>query len=102
MQMNAQLEEQRQQMEYQMHSEDNQTKILVAEINSKAEAERFALMNHDNEMANDFTQQDINEKKRQFDAKMQQDAKKLELDKKKHQDDVRLREKQINKSTTKK
>jgi len=28
-----------------MNSENNQTKILVAEINSKAEADRLAMMN---------------------------------------------------------
>ena len=102
MQIQAQTEQAKMQQEYLMHQEDNETKLLVAEINSKAEAERFAMMNHDNEEANNFTQQELDEKKRQFDAKIKQDAAKLEFDKKKHQDDVRLKEKQINKSTTKK
>ena len=102
MQINAQIAQQQQELQYKMHQEDNETKILVAEINSKAEADRLALMNHDNAEANEFTRQELEEKKRQFDAKMKQDAAKLDLDKQKHKDDVILREKQINNSKSKK
>ena len=95
-------EKERLEREYLMHQEDNETKILVAQINSKAEADRLALMNHDNAEANAFTQQELDEKVRQFDAKMKQEAAKLELDKQKHKDDVRLKEKQIAKSNVSK
>lgn len=98
----AQVEQAKMQQEYLMHQEDNETKILVAQINSKAEADRLALMNHDNDMANVFTQQELDEKRRQFDAKIKQDEAKLKLEEKKHQDDVRLKEKQINKTVAKK
>ena len=102
MQLNAETARQQQELEYKMHQEDNETKILVAQINSKAEADRLALMNHDNAEANEFTKQELEEKKRQFDAKMKQDAAKLDLDKQKHKDDVMLKEKQISNSKNKK
>ena len=99
---NAETERQKMEMEYRMHQEEMQNKILVAQINSQAEAQRFAMMNHDNDMANTFTQMEMDEKKRQFDAQLKQNEQKLALDRQKHKDDVRLKEKQINKSSTKK
>jgi hypothetical protein len=89
MQLNAQMEQQKQQLEYQMHQENNETKLLVAEVNSQAEAQRFAMMNHDNAEANDLEREKLAENARQFDAK-------LALDKKKQADDARLKEKDIN------
>ena len=94
MQLNAQLEQERMEREYQMHTEKLQTQILTAQINSKAEADRLALMNHDNGEANALEREKIAEDARQFNAK-------LELEKKKQSDDARLKEKQINKSTSK-
>ena len=95
MQMQAQLEQAKMQQEYMMHQEDNQTKILVAKINGVAEEQRMSIMNHDNSEANALEIAKREEEARQFDAK-------LKLEQQKHQDDVRLREKQINKQTTKK
>lgn len=91
MQMDAQMEQQKQQLEYKMHQEDNETKILVAQINSEAEAQRFAMMNHDNAESNDLEREKMTEEARQFDAK-------LSLEREKHKDDVRLKEKQITNS----
>ena len=91
----AQLEQARLQQEYQMHQEDNETKILVAQINSQAEAQRFAIMNHDNEEANTLEREKMSENARQFDAK-------LRLDEKKLTEDVKIKEKQIKASATKK
>ena len=102
MQLNAQQEEARRQMEYQMHKEDNETKLLVAQINSVAESQRFAMMNHDNEEANTLEREKMAETARQFDAKLKQDDKKLELDKQKHKEDTRLKEKQLRSKTTSK
>ena len=95
MQLNAQLAQQKQQLEYQMHQEKLQTQILCAEIASRAEADRMAIMNHDNAEANTLEREKIAENARQFNEQ-------LALDKKKAADDARLKEKQINKSTTKK
>lgn len=89
MQLNAQMEQQKQQLEYQMHQEDNEVKLLVAEVNSQAEAQRFAMMNHDNAEANDLEREKLAENARQFNEK-------LALDKKKQADDARLKEKDIN------
>lgn len=88
LQQNAQLEQARLDREYQMHQEKLQSQILIAEINSKAEADRLALMNHDNVDANAIEREKIAEDKRQFNEK-------LALDKKKQADDVRLKDKQI-------
>jgi len=93
-QMQAQQQEAQRQMQYQMHQEDNETKLLVAQINSVAESQRFAMMNHDNDEANTLEREKIAEGARQFNEK-------LALDKKKAADDARLKEKQINKTKTK-
>ena len=106
MQLNTQTAQQQQQLQYQMHQEKLQAQILIAEINSKAEADRLALMNHDNAEANDLEREKIAENARQFDAQLRENSKqfegKLALDRQKQKDDARLKEKQINKSTTKK
>ena len=88
LQAKLQAEREKQQMEYQMHQEKLQTEILVAKINSQAEADRLVLMNHDNDEANTIEREKMAEERRQFDAKLQ-------LDKKKQADDVRLKEKEI-------
>ena len=92
--INARLQAEREkmQMEYQMHKEDNETKILVAQINSQAEADRLALMNQENGITNDqqyeLRKEELAQKTKEFEAK-------LKFDEKKHQDDVRLKERQI-------
>lgn len=93
-QMQAQQQEAQRQMQYQMHQEDNEVKILTAQIASTAEAQRFAMMNHDNDEANALEREKIAEGARQFNER-------LALDKKKAADDARLKEKQINKTKTK-
>ena len=99
MQINAQLAEQAKQLEYQMHKEDNETKLQIAIINGKAESERMAIINHEDGLTKvqelELENKKVEENARQFDAK-------LALEKQKQKDDVRLKEKQINKSNTKK
>ena len=94
MQQQAQIEQAKAEREYQMHQEDNETKILVAEINSQAEAQRFAMMNHDNDEANTIEREKLAETARQFDEK-------LSLDRKKHDDDIKIKEKQLRKTKSK-
>ena len=89
LQQQAQMEQARAEREYQMHQEDNETKLLVAQINSVAESQRFSMMNHDNDEANTIEREKIAENARQFNEK-------LALDKKKQADDVKIKEKQIN------
>lgn len=95
MQQQAQIAEQQQQMQYKMHQEDNETKILIAKINSQAESQRFALMNGDTEGQNALENRKIDESIRQFDAKMEHEANKLALEKKKQADDVAVKKMQI-------
>jgi hypothetical protein len=92
LEVQAQQAEAQRELQYQMHQEDNETKILVAQINSEAEAQRFAMMNHDNDEANTLEREKLSENARQFDEK-------LALDKQKQKDDTRLKEKQINVSS---
>ena len=78
-----------------MHQEKLQTQILTAQINSQAEADRLALMNHDNDEANTLEREKIAENARQFDATLKQNDKKIEIERQKQKDDARLKEKQI-------
>lgn len=102
MQINQQIAQQQQQMQYQMHKEKLETEIITAQINSRAEELRMSIMNHDNAEANTIEREKIAENARQFDAKLKIDNKKLDIEQQKAKDDARLKEKQINKSTTKK
>lgn len=92
LQQQQQIAEQQQQLQIQMHQEDNETKILVAEINSKAEAERLAMMNEEKSLTRaeeiQYKEQQLSDAARQFDAK-------LAFEKEKQKDTVRLKEKEI-------
>ena len=81
-----QEETKRQQMEAEerRHQEDNETKILVAEINSRAEEQRFAIKYDDendgiNEVSAD-KKAELEEKIREFDKKLELDREKLKLE----------------------
>lgn len=95
----AQVEQAKLQQQYAMHQEDNETQILVAQINSQAEADRLALMNEENGITRE---KEMDFKKQQLDLDAKQFNAKLAFDRSKHQDDVRLKEKQINKTSSKK
>lgn len=101
LQQKAQTEQAKMEQEYKMHSEDNETKILVAEINSKAEADRLALMNGDTG-EDIYTQKDkeaLAEKIREFDLKLQLDREKFNHEKKKDSKDQILKGRQISKQS---
>jgi hypothetical protein len=108
----AEMEQQTAMQEIQLkdtiNQRDNETKLMVAEINSQAEAERFAMMNNDADMdgikdderrAEDRAdaKEKLMQEMKEFDEKMSLERDKLKLAKKKQADDVRLKEKQINK-----
>lgn len=90
MQQRAQSEQAKMEMEYQMHQEKLQNNVMVAEINSKAEADRLMLMNHDNDEANILEREKIAEDARQFDRKLAFDREKLKAD-------TDIKRKQLNK-----
>lgn len=98
LQQQAQIEQMKAQQEYQMHQEDNETKILIAQINSRAEEIRYAMIQEGNTM----NQDEITLKRDELEQKKKEFNEKLALDKKKHADDVRLKEKQINKASASK
>ena len=88
----AQIAQQQQELQYKMHQENNETKLMVAEINSQAEAARLTLMNEEQGLTRaeeaEYKQMELTQSAKEFDAK-------LALDRQKHEDDVRLKEQQI-------
>ena len=104
-QMQAQLQQAKMEQEYKMNSENNETKIIVAEINSQAEADRLAMMNHDDGIEEpEFTEEaraNLLEKMREFDQKLKLDREKLGFEKKKHKEDLAMKD-QISKRQAKK
>lgn len=82
-----------------INSRDNDTKVLVAEINSKAEADRLALMNQDDgvqPMSEDQKMQ-FRETIRQFNEQMKFKEKELAFQKDKAHKDQQIKLKSINK-----
>lgn len=101
-QQQAATEQARMEQEYKIHSEDNETKILIAEINSQAESDRLALMNKDYAEEDVYTQKDkaeLAERIREFDLKLKFDREKLAYEKSKTKKDQALKSKQISKSS---
>ena len=100
-QQQAATEQAKMEQEYKIHSEDNETKILIAEINSQAEADRLSLMNKDYAEEDVYTQKDkaeLAEKIREFDLRLKFDREKLAHEKSKDNKDQALKSKQISKS----
>lgn len=100
-QQQAATEQARMEQEYKMNSENNETKILIAEINSQAESDRLALMNKDYAEEDIYTQKDkaeLAERIREFDLKLKFDREKLAYEKTKAEKDQALKSKQISKS----
>ena len=93
MQMQAQEAQQQQELQYKMHQEKLENNILVAQINSKAEADRLELMGGSDAMNMEqklaLEKEKLSESARQFNEN-------LALQKKKQSDDARLKERQIN------
>lgn len=102
-QQKVQSEQAKMEQDYKMNSENNQTKILVAEINSKAEADRLAMMNQDDgiQEMSEVDRAKLSEQIRQFDQTLQLQKDKLTLEKEKAQKDQELKRQQINKQKNK-
>ena len=99
LQQQQQLGQQKIEQDYRMHQEDNETKILIAQINGVAEAQRLAMMNKEDGITADqqfaLEQQKLNQEALEFEKSLEKDREKLEFEKQKHQDDVRLKDKAI-------
>lgn len=99
----AQTEQAKMQQQDMMNQRDNETKIVVAQINSQAEADRLALMNGDDGIEepvfSEEAKANLKEKMREFDAKLKLDRERLDFEKDKAKTDAELKRKQINKTT---
>ena len=92
LQVQQQIAQQQQELQYQMHKEDNETKILVAQINASAEWDRYAMIQEENGITK---QQEIEFKNKQLELDSKQFDAKLKLDQQKHKDDIAIKEKQL-------
>lgn len=95
-QIKAELENAKLEQAETFNVRDNDTKITVAQINSVAEAQRFAMMNHDNEEANALEKERLMQSMKKIDADIKLGMEKLKLDKEKHNDDVAIKKRQLN------
>ena len=84
------------QLKDQMNQRDNETKILIANIQANSNTEDGIEEPEYSQEAKD----NLMEKMREFDAKLKLDRERLAFDKDKAKTDARLKEKQINKRTT--
>lgn len=90
-QMEAQAKEADMQLRDQMNVRDNETKILVANINAQSNNDGIQQIE-----ASEQSKAALLEKMREFDEKLKLDRERLQFDKDKAKTDARLKEKQIN------
>ena len=92
----AQLEQAKMQQEDLLNQRDNNTKLMIARINTESK-----LLEMENEPKYSQEAKDrLLEQIREFDERIKLDRERLELDKYKNSQDIRLKEKQINKQST--
>ena len=88
LQQQAQQVQAEQELKYKMFQEEMENNILVAQINSKAEADRMAIMNDDAAEDKALEREKLSEEARQFNEN-------LAFQKQKQKDDVKVKEQQI-------
>lgn len=98
LQQQAQMEEAKMQLQDMLNARDNETRIQVAVL-QKESYQEFS-DNLDREENEKFHTEDLAEKKREFDAKLNLEKEKLQFQKDKAKTDAKLKEKQINKTKT--
>jgi hypothetical protein len=96
-QMKQQTEMNKMQHEAAMNTENNETKILVAQISAQARQYDETNVAEGNEVMSEESRAKLNEQIREFDARLALDKERLAFDKDKAKTDARLKEKQINK-----
>jgi len=94
MAMRAQSERERNELDERKNIRDNETKLLISQMNQYAGEETSEDIDYSPE-----AKADLMEKIRQFNEKLRLEREKFEFDKVKHKDDVVLKTKQINKPT---
>jgi len=99
----AQAEQAKMEQQDMMNQRDNETRIIVSQINSQAEADRLAMMNQDDGIQEPIFSEEakanLAEKIREFDERIKLDRERLTLDKDKAKKDAALKSKQISKQT---
>ena len=96
-QMKQQTEMAKMEQENLLNERDNETKIIVAQINAQARQHDEANIIEGNEVMSEESRVKLNEQIREFDARLALDKERLAFDKDKAKTDARLKEKQINK-----
>ena len=98
-QMQQQTEMQKMQQEDMLNQRDNETKILVAQINAQSKLQDSEVDINDGikEPMSEEAAAKLREQIREFDAKMILEREKLKAQRDKQEEDARLKEKQINK-----
>ena len=101
LQQKTQMEQAKMEQEYRMNVENNDTKVLIAQINSQAEADRLTLMNNDykEDVYTEKDKADLAERIREFDAKLKLDNERLAFEKSKTKKDQELKARQISKQS---
>lgn len=89
LEQNAQLEQAKMEQEDALNQRDNETKILVAEINANSKAEAEA---NEEPVFSEESKAKLMESIRQFDERLKLDKDKLEFDKTKHKEDNQLKD----------
>lgn len=92
--MNNEQKQAQMELEDKMNQRDNETKIIVAQIQSKAQEDGIQVPEWTPE-----AKANLIEKMREFDERLKLDKEKLDFDKAKSKKDQQLKEKQINKPT---
>lgn len=86
----AQLEQAKMQQEDALNQRDNDTKILIAQINASSKGEEDGIMEPE---FSEEARANLLEKMRQFDERLKLDREKLAFDKDKHREDNQLKDK---------
>lgn len=94
-QLDAQIREQDMQLRDTMNQRDNETKIIIASMNSQSVDDGIQEQPFSEE-----ARANLLEKMREFDERLKLDKERLAFDKKKAETDARLKEKQINKKSS--
>lgn len=98
-QMKQEIEMRKMEQEDALNMRDNETRIIVANINAQSKMQDTEDDGIQEPMS-ESDRENLREKVRQFNERIKLDREKLELDRKKAETDARLKEKQINKQKT--
>ena len=101
MQAEAQLQQAQMEHEDIMNQRDNDTRMLVAQINANSKQTEAATDGiQEPEMMSENERESLREKIREFDAKLSLDKQRLDFDKNKHKDEIAVKKMAARKKTT--